>query len=791
MRNGLSGRPAPEAFKKWTRSMFQHLTVTTYLLCLAGTAGLFAQSAQIIPEVQAPGFSLEDIRSVDYPDEKRRSYILQDGRHIEETAWTPINYRRADGSLDSISAYPVQNGKTFIFERQPYPFQVSENGDIRFQISEGLETRFTLVRAGNIDMSRSAGTAIGRDLVFELAPGIRRTVSPRINALKTSIILDQEPEAGPFVIEERFSYPNSCNWRKSTAFNGAIEILNENQNVIGSVRAPYAYDRAGAVVTMEFSPVADKNGLLLRYEVPADWLHDSARQYPVTVDPLVTGPTSVWTGGIIPSCELPNYYRDSIAVTIPAGIMITGFYCTGSYYADPFTLAYMSEGSMYFSTSCGASNALTVNPPVGDSPGTAYIQDGDFRNPLACCLGASCSQRTVYVSFNLGRSYGGGGCNSLYIYYDPTTSWPFRVFVEGHTLESFPPEWSTTPASQCGNECEVEMRAYARYGVPPYTVTHPWMSAPETMGNANFGCTLPFTQKAFTLFRPDCPSECEVANPLMIPPPVITDACNTPVPDLVARPITILPVPKVEMATPVPVFCSGDEAQIQLQSCVPGSDIVWYSGGVIGANPLIDTVFIHAGDDASTVYFFASASANGCFGPADSFAVSVIPVPLPFFNIPEVALVGQPIPLIDSSAYPGSLPMSVFWDVGDGNVYSTAEATHQYAATGQYVVCMTIVNANGCEAMYCDSIQVIPEEVILPNVVTPNGDGQNDLLEIPFLPFYGKSKISVFNRWGIMVYQNSDYKNDWYPENLSEGTYFYVLELDDGKSYISSLNVFR
>ncbi len=35
----------------------------------------------------------------------------------------------------------------------------------------------------------------------------------------------------------------------------------------------------------------------------------------------------------------------------------------------------------------------------------------------------------------------------------------------------------------------------------------------------------------------------------------------------------------------------------------------------------------------------------------------------------------------------------------------------------------------------------------------------------------------VYNRWGNLVYQSKDYQNQWDGNGLSEGTYYYILQL--------------
>ena len=62
-----------------------------------------------------------------------------------------------------------------------------------------------------------------------------------------------------------------------------------------------------------------------------------------------------------------------------------------------------------------------------------------------------------------------------------------------------------------------------------------------------------------------------------------------------------------------------------------------------------------------------------------------------------------------------------------------------------------------------------------PNVITPNGDNNNDVLFFEGLQHFPGSKLVVFNRWGNKVYESNNYLNNWQPKDLSAGTYFYIL----------------
>jgi gliding motility-associated-like protein len=65
--------------------------------------------------------------------------------------------------------------------------------------------------------------------------------------------------------------------------------------------------------------------------------------------------------------------------------------------------------------------------------------------------------------------------------------------------------------------------------------------------------------------------------------------------------------------------------------------------------------------------------------------------------------------------------------------------------------------------------------LVVPNVITPNGDGRNDRFVVPNLELYQQPTLQVFNRYGQLIYDTQAYRNDWDGGGFPTGTYFYVL----------------
>lgn len=98
-----------------------------------------------------------------------------------------------------------------------------------------------------------------------------------------------------------------------------------------------------------------------------------------------------------------------------------------------------------------------------------------------------------------------------------------------------------------------------------------------------------------------------------------------------------------------------------------------------------------------------------------------------------------------------------------------------------------VVGANGCSDL--DSMFVFvrprvpdPLEGIAntQNVITPNGDGVNDALDLSRIMDGASCEFRVMNRWGSEVYLDSGYDNSWEGQDsggnlLPDGTYYYTL----------------
>jgi gliding motility-associated-like protein len=130
---------------------------------------------------------------------------------------------------------------------------------------------------------------------------------------------------------------------------------------------------------------------------------------------------------------------------------------------------------------------------------------------------------------------------------------------------------------------------------------------------------------------------------------------------------------------------------------------------------------------------------------------------------------------------------------GHGIVYINNDGTITYMIDANIWCGIDTLTYTVCdEYNACDTAQVFINvecfiDLIIPEAISPNGDGINDVFEIIGLEDYPGNKLTIFNRWGHKVFEAENYQNTWggYSEStltlgnslLPKGTYFYVLDL--------------
>jgi gliding motility-associated-like protein len=113
---------------------------------------------------------------------------------------------------------------------------------------------------------------------------------------------------------------------------------------------------------------------------------------------------------------------------------------------------------------------------------------------------------------------------------------------------------------------------------------------------------------------------------------------------------------------------------------------------------------------------------------------------------------------------------------------------------------VTVTDANGCVNTATVNVSVNNDFTIHPyNVITPDGNGENDIWTVDHIERYPNAVVRIINRWGEEVFHSQNYTNadGWRGVNkkgdiLPEGTYYYIITLDgDSKVYKGAITLLR
>lgn len=158
-----------------------------------------------------------------------------------------------------------------------------------------------------------------------------------------------------------------------------------------------------------------------------------------------------------------------------------------------------------------------------------------------------------------------------------------------------------------------------------------------------------------------------------------------------------------------------------------------------------------------------------------SVGITVVPLPTVNAGVDTTILPGQSVTLN------GSGSGSPFWIPSSGlsNPFSFAPVATPTTTTS-YILVIT----NGFSCVNADTMVITVGTPVfngtVSNYFTPNGDGVNDTWYIQNIKNFPGNEVWVYNIYGNVVYNQSNYQNDWKGtyngSDLPDGTYYYILK---------------
>ncbi|MGZ4089164.1 MAG: T9SS type B sorting domain-containing protein, partial [Bacteroidia bacterium] len=241
--------------------------------------------------------------------------------------------------------------------------------------------------------------------------------------------------------------------------------------------------------------------------------------------------------------------------------------------------------------------------------------------------------------------------------------------------------------------------------------------------------------------------------------------------------VTFTPLPTVSLTASQLTICPNQSATLTATGQNGGSSYSWNS---LSGNGNVQTV--------SSSGNYVVTYTNSCGTAKDSLLVSQSLVNAGFTFNPNGGTAPVSIAFTNSSS---NYTISQ-WDFGNGQTSSNTNEGITYQTPGIYSVTLLVQNSDGCAASVTETVEILPGEFgPVPEVITPNGDNNNDYFKINGIERYTGNELYVYNRWGNLVYSMKGYTNsnawDGKPNangksgnnKLPPGTYYYLLILND------------
>jgi gliding motility-associated-like protein len=207
------------------------------------------------------------------------------------------------------------------------------------------------------------------------------------------------------------------------------------------------------------------------------------------------------------------------------------------------------------------------------------------------------------------------------------------------------------------------------------------------------------------------------------------------------------------------------------QMAIPGGGtgtmtVIWETPKGFSSGPeyQIDTARL----DDSGFYRIKVVDQMNCVA-TDSVEVTVFPLPtvnLPFTNpTHDTIYYEQTFQLETTPGY-----ASYQWNTGDTTYYITITEEGSYSVIVQTNEGCTATNSAYLKDMY------MPFYFVVPNAFTPNGDGLNDTFRsVATGDLIRQFSMVIYNRWGQMIFETSDYSAGWDGKDAPAGVYSWVI----------------
>jgi gliding motility-associated-like protein len=239
-------------------------------------------------------------------------------------------------------------------------------------------------------------------------------------------------------------------------------------------------------------------------------------------------------------------------------------------------------------------------------------------------------------------------------------------------------------------------------------------------------------------------------------------------------------------------ICQYDSIQLSVFGS-PGNLFNWTPNYNLSDNTIANPI---ATPEVTTTYVVDAQDLDGCLDQ-DSVTVTVNLVPIPAFGYSVAAgCDGLIVQIADSSSGVDFYN----WTFSNGVTSDETDPEVTFDYNGPFEINLEATTTEGCVVSISQSSSAASFDdyysIYIPNVFTPNDDGENDNFWIQVPGELSEClDVQIYNRWGQMMFKSFGSVIVWdgktaTGEAAPEGVYFFTIDIKD-KQYQGTLQLFR
>lgn len=214
------------------------------------------------------------------------------------------------------------------------------------------------------------------------------------------------------------------------------------------------------------------------------------------------------------------------------------------------------------------------------------------------------------------------------------------------------------------------------------------------------------------------------------------------------------------------------------------------NNGIIINSSNQETIDIQWQNGTGNQLSLVTTDSYGCTSPPTIISIGVNHIEASYDTLPGG---GAGTIIFDNTSLGGDY---FEWTIGDYNS-SNEDEEYTFTEIGDYPIELIVTNDLGCTDTV-SAILNIPALFWVPNVITPDANGENDLFYIDALGIE-EYRLIIFDRWGLKMFESTnsqwDGTNQQNNQPVPEGTYYFIYTATDYNGekyeYTGPISLFR